>query len=100
MRIRLALSAEQDLQDQWLYLAAQGSIETALAFEKRVEQVIAQLSEYPLIGIKRDELLRDVRSFPINRQCLLFYRLTTDAEGEILEIVRVACGGRDLENLF
>jgi len=100
VQVRLTRSAERDLQQQWQYLATHGSTEIARAFERRAEQVIDLLTQQPQIGVRRDELLAGARSFPIDRRCLLFYRLTRDARGDILEILRVACGGRNPDDLF
>ena len=96
MRVRISASAQLDLQDQWLYLFEQFSLEVANQFEERTVHVLELLGEQPRMGRQRDDLLEGLRSFPLNRHCLLLYRLSSDEDGEVLEIVRVACGGREM----
>ncbi len=90
MTHRVSPAAESDLDDIWLYIARESSIETA-------ERVIANLTErfylltrHPQAGRRRDDLRPGVRSFPVGRH-VIFYRLFED---EVV-ILRVIDGRRE-----
>jgi toxin ParE1/3/4 len=54
-----------------------------------------RLVQYPQMGRKRDELAIDLRSFPA-QDYLIFYRIIPIG----IELIRVAIGYQDLEDLF
>ena len=86
--------AVADLTDIWLYIA-EGNPENADRFISKIHEKCLMLAQSPHIGRQRDELARGIRSFPIKR-FLIFYRINED----MVEIVRVLSGYRDIEQLF
>ena len=101
MEIRISVEAEADLQNQWLHLASNSSLDSANTFEARVDHVLALLTDQPQMGRARDELIPNLRSFPLDKRCVLFYRIIPRYQQDsVLEIIRVICGGQDLESLF
>lgn len=101
MEVRISAEAEADLQNQWLHLAGHASLESANAFEDRVAHVLELLVEQPQMGRARDELFPNLRSFPLDRRCVLLYRIVPRFQQEsVLEVVRVICGGQDLDSIF
>ena len=45
MEIRISVEAEADLQNQWLHLASNSSLDSANTFEARVDHVLALLAD-------------------------------------------------------
>lgn len=94
--VQLSAAAEQDLKDIWRGLA-EYRLELA---DQRINQIVQKfelLSQYPLAGRQRDDILPELRSIPIDR-FLILYQIPQDLE--ILEIVRVIDGRRNLTQLF
>ncbi|MEQ8969211.1 MAG: type II toxin-antitoxin system RelE/ParE family toxin [Coleofasciculus sp. C1-SOL-03] len=77
------------------YLAQRGSIETAERFLDKIDRKFKRLSQFPQMGRQRDELYPGLRSVPLE-DYLIFYRLVTN----VIEVMRVVGGYRDLEALF
>ncbi|MFZ4072218.1 MAG: type II toxin-antitoxin system RelE/ParE family toxin [Caulobacterales bacterium] len=60
------------------------------------EATIARLERFPLIGVPREELAAGLRSIRIRPfPHLIFYRV----DGEMVTLVRLLHGARDLANL-
>jgi toxin ParE1/3/4 len=93
-RYRLSQQAEQDLEDIWIYLAQQNQ----LAADKQISQILDRfpmLAQFPDMGIKRDDLLEGLRSFPV-KPYIVFYTKISDS----IEIVRVLHQSRNIESQF
>lgn len=86
--------AKSDLIEIWDYIA-EDSEARADDFVAKIHEKFLALAEHPGIGRARDELEKDIRSFPVGRY-IIFYR--PFAEG--IEVVRVLHGFRDLDALF
>ncbi len=67
--------AEQDLLDIWLYIAEDSPV-NADRFLGRLEGKALKLAEFTEIGIDRQELAADLKSFPVDRY-VLCYRINT-----------------------
>ena len=96
--VQLAAAADQDLKDIWRGLA-EYQLELA---DQRINQIVKKfelLSLYPLAGRQRDDILPDLRSIPVDR-LLILYEILQNSDREILEIVRVIDGRRNLKQLF
>jgi toxin ParE1/3/4 len=96
--VQLSAAADQDLKDIWRGLA-EYRLELA---DQRIDQVVQKfelLSQYPLAGRQRDDILPALRSFPVDR-LLILYQIRQDRDREIVEIVRVIDGRRNLKRLF
>ena len=60
------------------------------AYLDRLKEQLWTLTEFPLVGVERDDLLPELRSLPVASH-LVFYRLTQGC----VEIVRVLHGRQD-----
>ena len=85
----LALEAEADLDDIWLYIATEsGSIETADRLVESITRRFFLLAMQPHMGRRRDDDLRPgVRTFPVGEYAIA-YRL----DGDDVRILRVLRG--------
>ncbi|MBF1990108.1 type II toxin-antitoxin system RelE/ParE family toxin [Fischerella thermalis] len=93
-RYRLSQQAEQDLEDIWTYLAQQNQ----LAADKQIAQILNRfpmLAQFPDMGKKRDDLMKELKSFPV-KPYVVFYIKITDG----VEIFRVLHQSRDIEGEF
>lgn len=86
--------AKSDLIEIWDYIA-EDSETRADAFVAKIHEKFLVLADQPGIGRLRNELGKDIRSFPVGRY-VIFYRPL--AEG--IEVVRVLHGSRDVDALF
>ena len=93
-RYIITLSASRDLNKITTYFASHNidKGEQLLAtFNKKCKQLI----KFPKMGRSYEEIRPNLRGLPLNGY-IVFYQITED----ILEILRVVHGSRDLENLF
>ena len=98
IEVEIAAAADQDLKDIWRGLA-EYQLELA---DQRINQIVQKfelLSQYPLAGRQRSDILPNLRSIPVDR-LLILYQILQDRDREILEIVRVTDGHRNLKRLF
>ncbi|WP_446399639.1 type II toxin-antitoxin system RelE/ParE family toxin [Coleofasciculus sp. C1-SOL-03] len=89
------IDRSRDIESIMDYLAQRGSIETAERFLDKIDRKFKRLSQFPQMGRQRDELYPGLRSVPLE-DYLIFYRLVTN----VIEVMRVVGGYRDLEALF
>jgi toxin ParE1/3/4 len=94
-RYRISEAARADVDAIWLYIAEQGSLDTADQLIDTVTERFPLLAANPGMGRERNECAPGLRSFPVG-DYLIFYRR---AEGHI-DIVRVLHGSRDLSHFF
>jgi toxin ParE1/3/4 len=99
MAYRLALEAETDLDEIWLY-TAQESGDAGIA-DRLIDSLTNRLfllATHPYVGRRRDaDLYRSgLRSFPVDRY-VIFYRVTDE---EDVFILRVLAGARDIDTLL
>ncbi len=90
----ISKEAESDLEEIWSYIA-EDSPRRADNFIDQIHAKCHLILNMPEVGVKRDEILPGIRSFPIGRY-LIFYR----TEADNVEIVRILSGYRDIEALF
>lgn len=93
-RIIFTPAAEEDLHDIWLEIA----FDNPNAADRTIDQIknrAAQLSMFPESGRLRPEIADDFRSLTVGNYILL-YRTDED----VVDIVRVIHGARDLTALF
>lgn len=95
MAHRLAPEAETDLDAMWLHIASNSSVETADRFVDSLTDRFFLLATHPFAGRRRDDLLPDIRLFPVGDYVVLYL-----VEGPDVLITRVVHGGRDLDALF
>lgn len=92
--VRLSPRARTDLEEIWIYIARDSS-GAADRFLDRIYEMCQKLAHAPGMGRRREELGRDLRSFPVGSQ-VIFYRRAKAG----IEVVRVLSGCRDLDSLF
>ncbi|MCL1472112.1 type II toxin-antitoxin system RelE/ParE family toxin [Argonema antarcticum] len=92
---RFTAPASRDIETIIDLIADNSGFDAAERFLKKVNQKCNNLANFPNMGRRRDELLQELRSFPVD-DYLIFYR---PIEGGI-EILRVVSGYRDLSALF
>ena len=98
LEVQLTAQADQDLKDIWRGLA-EYKLELA---DKKVQIVVKKfelLSQFPLAGRGRSDILPELRSIAVD-SLLILYRIVQKDERAIVEIVRVSDGRRDLNRLF
>jgi toxin ParE1/3/4 len=93
-RLLIRPQAENDLDEIWWHIA-QGSPQNADRFLDLIEETCIVISGYPNMGERRDELLKELRSFPVGNY-LIFYIHLNDG----IDIIRVLHGARDWKLLL
>jgi toxin ParE1/3/4 len=83
-------AAKTDLADIYLYGLRQWGKGQSENYLEKLKAHIWRLTELPMIGVERAELLPRIRSLPIESH-KLFYRVTNDT----VEIVRVLHSRQD-----
>jgi len=93
---RTAVSREDLLAILAFYRAA--SPQAARRIHRAINETLHFLAENPAAGPKREELARDLRSFPVShyRHYLILYRPIADG----IQVIRVLHGARDLPPLL
>jgi toxin ParE1/3/4 len=93
-RLVISKDAVSDLDEIWLFIAL-NSPQNADIFIDRIYDTCLLLKENPEMGRLRQELSPGLRSFSVGRY-IIFYRLKND----IIEIVRILSGYRDIDIAF
>jgi toxin ParE1/3/4 len=91
----LALPADADLEVIFSYTDEEYGLDQAIKYVTELEDVFEQLVENPELGRERNEIKKDLRSFPKGEH-VVFYRILT----KHIRIVRVLHGSRDLPKQF
>lgn len=86
----IAPAAQADLKDIYQYGLRQWGQAQSEAYLEILKVKLWSLTEQPLMGTERPELLAGMRSLPIESH-ILFYRVTTTN----VEIIRVLHGRQD-----
>jgi toxin ParE1/3/4 len=94
MRLLRTPAAERDLIDIWTYIATDNP-DAADRLLDAIGERIRHLLDQPRMGRMRPDIAADARFLPIGNYVVL-YRLTD----EVVEIVRVVHGARDVTSLF
>jgi len=96
-RIRYLARARRDIAELYGYIEnASHSSRTAGRFVNRLRDQCRHIAELPgVLGRPRPELAPDLRSFPF-RGYLIIFRYA----GEVLEIVNIVEGHRDIGAIF
>ncbi len=91
-RLEFSSFARTDLDEIWLYIAAD-NLEAADRHVDRLFEKCESLSHHPMLGRSRDDLVQSVRSFPMGNY-VIFYQPRRDGDG--VTILRVLEGHRDI----
>lgn len=86
--------AENDLINIWVYIAEDNPI-NADRFLDKLEERCLLLAEFPETGAHRDELIRNLRSFPLGNYIVFYFVI----DGGI-DIVRVLHSAMDINADF
>ena len=86
----IAPAAKDDLKEIYQYGLRQWGQSQSESYVSTIKNQFWLLTQQPLIGTQRPELLPDFRSLPINSHTL-FYRVTTTR----VEVIRVLHGRQD-----
>lgn len=91
---RITDRALADLDEIWLYIA-QDNVTAADELSADFISKFRLLGKFPEIGPARDELMPNIRSFPVD-DYLIFYRRFENG----VEIIRIIHGAQDLASIF
>jgi toxin ParE1/3/4 len=94
-RFRLTKPAIQDIEEIADYIAQQSGLEQSENFLSKLESKFSKIVNFPLLGRKRDEILTNIRTIPLDKYLILYMPI-----GDDIEILRVVSGYRDLSKLF
>ena len=86
----IAPAAKTDLKDIYQYGLRQWGQAQSDSYLETIKNHLWSLTEQPLIGVERPELLLGARSLPVESHTV-FYRITTNT----IEIIRVLHGRQD-----
>lgn len=95
MHLVISLSAQNDLKEIYKYGRRNWSSAKSESYLNEIKNQMWMLTQQPLMGIDRSELLKESRSLMINRHTL-FYRVTADN----VEIIRVLHNRQDPSRHF
>ena len=93
--VRISADAENDLDAIWLYIANDSPVNADRFLDRLFTTLTTTLSTAPFAGRTRDEFEVGLRSFPVESY-IAFYRV----RDEVVEIVRIIHGARDLGAIF
>jgi toxin ParE1/3/4 len=94
-QFRLTKPAIQDIEEIADYIAQQSGLEQSERFLSKLESKFSKIVNFPLLGRKRDEILTNIRTIPLDNYLILYMPIDDD-----IEILRIVSGYRDLSTLF
>ena len=100
-KVHLFPEADQDIDEQFAYLAKQASLDVALRFLDATHKAFQTLAQMPEMGVKRDfrnPMLKGLRMWPIKgfQHYFVFYRPIDNG----IDVIRVLHVARDIESLL
>ncbi len=101
VKVFLRPRADQDIDEQALYIAAHSSVGMGQRFYHSIQETLNLLATHPSLGTKthfQNVHLKGTRFFPVKsfEHHILFYKQTPRG----LDVLRVVHGARDMEHLF
>jgi len=96
LSVRLAETAQDDLFELGIWIAAGADKDTARHYVARIEEACHQLADYPRRGSPRDDIMDGLRSIAFGRRATIFYRI----EPTEIVIVHILHSGRAIESAF
>lgn len=95
-RVRILATANADVKGiyDWI-VEASGHPKVAEDFIARIFDRCDQLSQFPELGVNRDDLLPGIRLLPFERRAAIFYRIVNDE----VQVANVFYRGRDYDDL-
>lgn len=100
-KVFLRPRADQDIDEQALYIAANSSVAMGQRFYDSIQATFNLLATHPALGTKtnfQNIHLKDTRFFRVKsfEQHIIFYKQIPRG----IEVIRVVHGARDMEHLF
>lgn len=86
--------AEADLIALYEYVAVQAGVVVAGSYLDRIEAACMALATFPERGTRRDDIMPGLRTIGFERRATIAFRIMRRR----VEIVTIACGGRDFES--
>jgi toxin ParE1/3/4 len=94
LKLIISPQAREDLFDIWFYIAEDSTV-NADRFIDKLAKKYRWLTEVPKAGVKRNDLAKNLRCFPLDKY-MLYYIVSE----KTLELVRVLHGSRNVEKIF
>lgn len=94
-QFRLTEPAIQDIEQIADYIARQSGLDQSDRFLNKLDAKFIKIAQFPNLGRQRDEILRGLRSLPMDNYLILYMAI-----GQDVDILRVVSGYRDLSALF
>jgi len=94
LKLIISPQAREDLFDIWFYIAEDSTI-NADRFIDKLTKKYHWLTEFPEVGVVRNDLVKNIQTFPVDKY-MLYYK-TTD---KTLELVRILHGSRNIDQIF
>jgi toxin ParE1/3/4 len=79
-QFRLTQPAIQDIEEIADRIAQQSGLEKSENFLSKLELKLANIVIFPMIGRKRDEILVNIRSIPLENYLILYLPIDNDIE--------------------
>lgn len=98
-RIKLTRRADAELDEIFAYLSANASVRVARRVIENLRKRIDLLADYPRSGAPRDAL-GPGRRLIVSRPYVAIYQIEQEAGEEVVVILHIAHGARDLEALL
>ena len=98
-RIELARRADIDLDETATYLEGEAGKRRSKAALRKLWKRIDTLAEHPRAGVARDPLGRGRRLLMARPYCVV-YQIENEAAAEVVLILRVLHGARDIEAIL
>lgn len=94
-QFRLSEPAIRDIEQIADYIARESGLAQADRFLTKLDAKLAKIAQFPNLGRQRNEVLPELRSFPIEQYLILYI-----PANQAVDILRVVSGYRDLSALF
>ena len=90
-KLILSKEAVKDINSIFDYTSVNFGKNQALNYLKGIKKILETIENNPLIGKKRDEIKKNLQSFPFKSH-LIFYTVQKNK----IRIIRILYGGRDI----
>lgn len=91
-----APEAEEQLAELYSYIAGDASPEIALHFTESIVSYCESLRDFPLRGMRRDDIRPGLRTTGYRRRVVIAFEVS----GEAVNIVGIFYGGQDYESVL
>lgn len=95
-KIKWHPDARNDLYALYDWIAEAAGEDIAYRFTARIEKYVDGLTLFPARGTPRDDLVAGLRTITYRRRTIITYHIA----GDVVEILGIFHGGRDLGGIF